>query len=365
MNTPTTIPQADFNFIRYANCWEDANLLIRALRPKHGMRILSIASAGDNSLSLLSSGANVVAVDLNPAQLACAELRREAIRSLDYSHFLQFAGITPCRSRLETYWKIRPSLGHDAQTFWDARVTIIEQGFIHAGKFERYFRLFRKYIIPLIHNASTVDALLYPRSLEERRDFYTKTWDNRRWRFLFHLFFSKFLMGRLGRDPIFFQHVEGRVSSRILERARFALSELDNSENPYLCYILTGNFQHAKPHYLHPDHYPSIRKNIDHLTLRKGAIDEVAAEYGTNAFDGFNLSDIFEYLSAEQCLKVYTRLLACSRQGARLAYWNMLVPRQCPASLLHQIISLDQEAQALFKQDLAFFYSRFVLEEVK
>ena len=67
-----------FHFIRYANCWEDADVLCEALQPRKGMRILSIASAGDNSLALLAEGAEVVAADLSIAQLACLELRRRS-----------------------------------------------------------------------------------------------------------------------------------------------------------------------------------------------------------------------------------------------------------------------------------------------
>lgn len=43
--------RARFDLIRYANVWEDAELLVAALRPGPGKRFLSIASAGDNSLS--------------------------------------------------------------------------------------------------------------------------------------------------------------------------------------------------------------------------------------------------------------------------------------------------------------------------
>ena len=42
--------RAKFNKIRYANCWEDPELLLEVF--DSGKKILSIASAGDNSLSL-------------------------------------------------------------------------------------------------------------------------------------------------------------------------------------------------------------------------------------------------------------------------------------------------------------------------
>src|SRR5437763_16682991 len=46
--------RADFSGIRYAQCWEDADILLAALEPGPGKRCLSIASAGDNTLALLS-----------------------------------------------------------------------------------------------------------------------------------------------------------------------------------------------------------------------------------------------------------------------------------------------------------------------
>lgn len=362
MSIPENI---DFSFVRYANCWEDADILCAALQPAPGKRLLSIASAGDNSLSLLAGGGEVVAADLNPAQLACCELRRELIRLLGREEFMQFAGIQACSDRLATYRRVKASLSQEARDYWDSRPDVIANGFIHSGKFEHYFQLFRRRIIPLIHSRKTVSRLLAPKSREEQMAFYDKTWNNWRWQVLFKVFFSRFVMGRVGRDPEFFRHVEGGVSNRILARTRYALTELETSVNPYLGYILTGNFGVSLPHYLQEGNYRRIKANIDGLVIRRGAIDEVAEHYGPESFDGFNLSDIFEYLSTQQYGNVYSRLLGTARPGARFAYWNMLVPRACPDHLKPHIQALDDEASRLFKQDRAFFYSRFIIEQVQ
>src|SRR5881409_1542686 len=77
--------RAAFDFIRYGSVWEDADILCAALEPvaRQG-RLVSIASAGDNVLALLTlDPAEVVAVDLSAAQLACLELRMAAFRRLD------------------------------------------------------------------------------------------------------------------------------------------------------------------------------------------------------------------------------------------------------------------------------------------
>ena len=56
------------------------------------------------------------------------------------------------------------------------------------------------------------------------------------------------------------------------------------------------------------------------------------------------------------------KIIAASTPGARLAYWNMLAPRSRPESLAARLKSC--EADSWFAQDRAFFYSRFVVEEV-
>ncbi len=365
MRTSDTIPDADFSFIRYANCWEDPQLLIDSLRPETGRQILSIASAGDNALSLIAGGARVIATDLNPAQIACVELRREAIRLLDYSQFIAFCGIEPSKNRLDIYNSIRSSLSVNSRTFWDKSKNAVKTGFIHSGKFERYFCIFRKYILPIAHTKREILTLIQKKSREERIAYYNGKWNNRRWRLLFKVFFCRRVMGRFGRDPQFFNEVNVDVASSIIKRVHYALTELDTSTNPYLEYILTGNFSHSKPHYLIPENYSEIRRNISNLVIDNGAIDDVAEKYGVDSFDGYNLSDIFEYVTPEQSEALYARLIKSARPGARLAYWNMLVPRKCPEGSADQMKSLRSTAKTLFLKDKAFFYSDFRLEEVQ
>ena len=91
----------------------------------------------------------------------------------------------------------------------------------------------------------------------------------------------------------------------------------------------------------------------------------LCAEDPEQKFDGFNLSDIFEYLNPEQCLEVYGELLKAARGRARFAYWNMLVPRHCPEPLRDQVHPLEEISRTLFAADRAFFYSNFVVEEKK
>ena len=112
--------KAQFNFIRYANVWEDASVLISGLNPQPGDRLLSIASAGDNSFSLLTTNPElVVAVDINPVQLYLTELKKCVIQSFNYEETLSFLGFTPCENRYDMYQSLKGSLSLEAQAYFD------------------------------------------------------------------------------------------------------------------------------------------------------------------------------------------------------------------------------------------------------
>ncbi len=357
---------ADFSFIRYAQCWEDADILLEALDVREGDVCLSIASAGDNSLSLLSRGpARVIAVDMNPAQLACLALRVAAYRVLEYDELLQLVGSRECVDREALYKRCRDALDTEARRFWDARPQLIRAGIGAAGRFERYFAVFRTRVLPWIHPQQRVDRLLAGGSLEERHRFYARRWANRRWGLLFRLFFSRFVMGRMGRDPAFFRYVEGSVAERILERARHALTELDPAANPYLQWILTGRHTTALPHALRKENFDAIRENLDRIDWHPMSIEQLLASEPELRVDCLNLSDIFEYMSDESFHQLLCTLVGRSRDGARFAYWNMLVPRSRPPELADVLTPNNELAKRLHLQDKAFFYSRFVVETLE
>jgi S-adenosylmethionine-diacylglycerol 3-amino-3-carboxypropyl transferase len=351
--------------IRYAQCWEDADILLQALDVHPGDTCLSIASAGDNTLALLTrSPRRVLALDLNPAQLACLALRVAAYRVLAHGELLELMGSRPSTRRLDLYARCRPLLTPDVCAFWDARGMAIRAGIGGAGKFERYLALFRERMLPLVHRREIVGRLLAGGSVQERGAFYGREWDTWRWRLLFRIFFSRAVMGRLGRDPSFFAYVEGSVAERLLSRTRYALTELDPAANPYVQWILTGTHASALPYALRPEHFETIRSNLDRLEWRHESLEAYLASAPAAEIDRFNLSDVFEYVAPARYHALLAHLARVGRPGARLVYWNMLAPRRRPAELAHVLRSLDETAGQLHRVDRAFFYSALVIEEV-
>jgi S-adenosylmethionine-diacylglycerol 3-amino-3-carboxypropyl transferase len=368
MNGAEVAAKARFTGIRYAQCWEDADILLEGLAVEPGDVCVSIASAGDNALALLTKDpARVIAVDLSSAQLACLDLRTAAYTALDHCDFLELYGARPSDRRAQLFaacqrhLRDKPSL-----EFWRAQEReLVHGGFGAMGKFERYFRLFREWVLPLVHSRASVAELLRAKSTAERQSFYATKWLTWRWRLLFGLFFSRTTMGALGRDPRFFDYVEGDLKSHLMNRVAHAAIDLDPSQNPYLQWIVNGRFGEALPLALRAEHYNTIRARLDRLEWRLGAIEDTIGDLARTGIrpHRYNLSDIFEYMSAENTAALLAKLAAGGAKGGRLAYWNMMVPRSRPDTLARVLKPLD--TRVLFQKDKAFFYRAFVVEQIQ
>ena len=121
--------RADFSRLRYAQCWEDGDIMLEALDIQPGQTCLSIASGGDNTLAMLSrEPARVIAIDFNPAQIASLELRVAAYRELEHGELLELVGSRQSRRRGELYARCRNLLSPSSRNFWDRHSKAIAQG---------------------------------------------------------------------------------------------------------------------------------------------------------------------------------------------------------------------------------------------
>jgi S-adenosylmethionine-diacylglycerol 3-amino-3-carboxypropyl transferase len=348
------------DYIRYANCWEDADVLIKGLDLKPGDRILSIASAGDNSFSMLTSDPDlVVAVDVNPIQLNLIALKKAAFQVLDHETFLKFLGFTDCTTRWQIFLQVKHSLSPEMSVFWSERKTEIADGLIHQGKFEKYFTLFHKRILPFIHTKKIIAELFEEKSASQQLEFHDKKWNNWRWRFFIYVFFGDYIWGRFGRDPLFLKEVKVPVSAFILGRTYQHLSKVNCQNNYFLQYILRGSFMTQLPHYARKENFEKIKSRLDKLEIYHGLAEDAFNKFSD--FNKFNLSNIFEYMDPGLFKTVSDNLIENGRSGSRYAYWNLLVPRrmsELSPALQHQPISKE-----LAGLDCGFFYGNFIIDE--
>ena len=196
----------EISYIHYSNCHEDAQFVLEQVtnQPK---RILSIASALDNALALLLTDAEeVTAIDSNPTQIYLCRLKKHAIERLDYEDFLTFIGIKAGDS-LQIYERIKEDLDRETRRYFDGHIYLISDvKLVHCGRFEYYFSIFKNKILPLIHKPQTIEKFMTATTQEEQNAFYKKNFCNRRFKWMFKLFFSEAVMKRLGRDKEYFRY---------------------------------------------------------------------------------------------------------------------------------------------------------------
>ena len=346
----------------YARCWEDEAILRRGLRLGSTDDVLSIASAGDNSFALLlDDPRSVTCIDRNRTQLALVHLKVAAIRHLEPPETRRFLGLEPAApgERLRTWRRLCLLVPPFAQTLFEAAKPTIDRGLLDAGKFERYLALFRDRVLPLVQWPSTVRTMAALTDLEAQRRLYRESWDTLRWRVLFRVFFGRRVMERAGRERAFFAQVqEQRVGDVFRERAAKALCDLPAATNPYLVWILTK--KNLAPPYLDDASFFTIRERLDRLRIVEADLGTHLAEAAPGTYSAFNLSDCPEYLSEGATGGLLRQVARAGRSGARVVYWNLLVPRDGRG-----ILESDAElATALHREDRAFFYGRLVIERL-
>lgn len=356
--------EKDVDILRYANCWEDADILLEGLQAKPGAKILSVGSAGDNSFSLLATNPEmVVAVDVNKIQLHLIRLKKASIEALTHEENLNFLGFRLSEQRADFFERIRSLLGKETCDYWEKNFHLIQKGIIHQGKFEQYFQVFCNKILPWIHSKEKTKMLLAVKTVEQQKEFYDQQWNTWRWRLLFKIFFGKYIMGKYGRSPEFLKEVEIAVGTHIFKKAEMQLQSIFAQDNFILHYNLLGDFGDSLPHYLQPVNFQLIKSNIHKLQIRHGLVENIDKSDGQ--FDCMNLSNIFEYMDKNTFEHSVKRLISLCADHGKIAYWNLMVPRLISNVFPDKMNFLNEVSFKLSARDKGFFYNQFIIEQKK
>jgi S-adenosylmethionine-diacylglycerol 3-amino-3-carboxypropyl transferase len=352
--------------IRYAQVWEDCRLLGRALAIGPGDDVLSIGSAGDNVLTLLLDGPRrVTAIDLNPAQAALVELKRAALRTLGYDEWVALVGARNGYDRLALYARLRNQLPTSARAFWDGRPETLAAGVMHCGRLERYFHGFQRQHLRRLVPAAVVDSLLDQDDREAQTALFDRWFERDELRAVFAAYFGRDMLALQGRDASQLRYVgDVDIPAMLWARFRHVCTALPTRGNFYLEYFLTSRFRDLDlgPPYLRPEAFAPLGRLVDRVEVVTEELGAHLERAGAGTYSRANLSDLFEYLSPDDAAALFAKLARALRPGGRIAFWNLFVPRSpapSPAWRAH-----PATAAALWREDRAFFYSAFHLEEV-
>ncbi|MBW3575228.1 MAG: BtaA family protein [Actinobacteria bacterium] len=357
--TRITLEGAEEDRLFFAQVREDPVLEIDALEAGPHDTVVVVSSGGCTALSLLASGAGrVVAVDLNRAQNHLVELKLAAVTNLHADVAVRFLGGWPApgTERWSHYQGIRTSLTPGARAYWDARRRSVEKGVLGVGVSERFIGVVMAALRLGIHPPSRVRRLLACATLDEQRRFYDTEWDTWRWRLLFRVLLNRAVF-RHTYDDSFFRHVDNPSFPRhFMALAEHTLTQVPVTTNYFVHHMLTGSYPRGVPGGLPP--YLDDRAwapGLDHaaarLTLVDGAFVDLLRSWPDASVDGFALSNICEWLDAEQIDELFAEVVRTAAPGARLVFRNFVGWTEVPTRWRAQVVEDRARGEALGRRD--------------
>lgn len=345
--------------INYSQCWEDANVLKRALTISGDDVVLSITSGGDNTIALLlENPRKIFSIDINSVQNHVAELKLQSAKILSYEEYLGLLGVIDSRKRISYYTQISKLLSDDARLWFEDNSNIIEDGIIHGGKFERYVNGFRKYLLPLVHSKLTVSQFFNQANVQDQIAFYEKVWNTWRWRFFFSIATNPSLLREFAR-----QAGSGRQKSKkesYLKRLERLIYRNHLKTNPYINYALTGEYGDSLPEYLSKENYAELQKyNVNTCEFRNEDLLSFLKKTSDNSLTKYNLSDAFEFLVTDDALEVWREIVRTAKNGAKVAYWCNQIEHTAPREIEQSVVSDIDLENELGDQDRLYFYRSF------
>ncbi len=345
--------------LNYSQCWEDTNLLKRALTISNHDIVLSITSGGDNTLALLlENPKKIFSIDINSAQNHVAELKLQSSKILSHEEYLELLGVTDSRKRMGYYTQVSELLSDDARLWFEGNTKFVEQGVIHSGKFEKYLNSFRKYVLPLVHSKRTISQFVNQSNLQNQISFYKKIWNTWRWRFFFSIATNSSLLRKLAR-----QAGANRQKSKnesYLKRLERLIYRNHLKINPYINYALTGEYGYSLPDYLSKENYAKLQKyNTSKCEFRNEDLLSFLKSTSDNSLTKYNLSDAFEFLATDDALEVWREIARTAKNGAKVVYWCNQIEHTAPREIEQSVVPDIDLKKVLEDQDRLYFYRSF------
>jgi S-adenosylmethionine-diacylglycerol 3-amino-3-carboxypropyl transferase len=361
--------QVELSNLLFSMNWEDPESDRRALAIQPGETVSTISSGGCNTLTLLlEDPGKIYAVDINPSQSYLLELKRAAVRHLEYDELRAFLGLTPNQRRLQIFERLRDDLTADALAYWTANSEAVQNGIVHAGKYESFVRLFSR-SLAVLQGRKRIDGFFRCETLEQQKVYFDERWNTFQWRLLFQLLVNKRMLAKRGLTADYFKFDDGATSfaDSFFRRTRNAMREIPIAANYFLAQYLRGSYlsENAVPAYLLRENLPVVKQRLDRIEIVTSDAQGWFGRQPDVSIDALSLSNICELMSLEETGRLFAEVARAATPGARICFRNLMVPRAVPESMANQIVLDDALSRDLVAHDRSFVYSRVQAFKVK
>lgn len=275
------------NNLVYNTCWEDPRLDREALEFGPTDNVLVITSAGCNALDYsLTSPNHVYAVDMNPRQNALLDLKKSAIKNLEFDDFFKMFGDGHLPGIKDIYSQtLRNELPVRSQAFWDKKIKWFDnrrKSFYFRGTSGAFARIMKTYTDKIIKVRPHLDALLDADSVDQQREIYEKHLKAKFWSGMMKFALNRdTTMSMLGvpkaqRKQIETQY-EGGLISFIQDCMESVFVDLPMKDNYFWRLYMNGCYtRECCPEYLKEDNFAA---------LKGGLVDRISTH--TDSVQGF------------------------------------------------------------------------------
>ncbi|MBO0855174.1 MAG: DUF3419 family protein [Nocardia sp.] len=365
MPTRTDIGGAVDERLFFAQVREDPRLELEALADHLDGPIAIVSSGGCTALSLIAAGADhVTAIDLNRNQNHLVELKSAALASLGPRAATAMLGGIDANPALRQrqYAELRERLTLGARRYWDARPRLIARGVLGSGVTERTFAAMMRAFRLTVHPRRRMEQLLALPDVAAQREFYDSVWNTRAWQRTFDVVFNRFTMNRT-YDPMFFAQL-GKVgfADHFRDVVQRTLTELPVRDNYFLHFLVRGCYPADEPGGLPP--YLVHKHRPEALALVDGTFADYLRTQPDSSIRGFSLSNICEWLDADQIDDLFAQIVRTAAPGARLCFRNFLGWTEVPEAWRTQVRERREYGEELIRGDRSLVQRRFAVCDI-
>jgi len=371
-----------FSNLVYPQIWEDPAVDLDALAINSQSRVITIASGGCNVLNYLTAGpAQIVAVDINSAQIALNRLKLAALRHLpDYDAFYRFFGVANTAANVAAFKQyILPNLDALTADYWHRRhglrrgrrIRRFSSNFYRAGLLGSFIGA--SHLVARL-NGFNPGTLLKARTLEEQRAIF-----DRELAPLFNKRGVRWLVNRpsslygLGIPPAQYKALAGATQGDIAGVLRKRLERLacdfPLSENYFAWQAFGRRYaplgSGALPPYLASENFKKIREQVSRVTIQHASLTGYLASLHAGSMDRYVLLDAQDWMRNDSLIRLWSEITRTARPGARVIFRTAaeesLLPGRLPEKMLSRWHYAAELSHALTQKDRSAIYGGFHL----
>ncbi|MHA1190771.1 MAG: DUF3419 family protein [Promethearchaeota archaeon] len=368
---------SNMNKIDFYACWDDFQLIQRALKINSEDIVFLVTSGGCNILnSLLYNPKKILAVDYNPYQNYLLELKITAIKNLNYSEFLQFMGVTSSNSRAKRYAMIKEKLSKNAREFWDSNSFVVKKGILNVG--EQNVKSLGK-ILRFLKGEKTIENFFSCKTIDEQTNYFYEHIYGFPWKLLLNCWYNNYISKltlclvalheipykreRLSRYYGYIQKIS--YPKDHLKKIEHIFTKISIENNYFASLMLLSRYIHEDcyPPYLKRENYNILKKNVDRVELKTASVYEVLKELPNDSITKFSISNIFDWVGDDEFKRHLNQIIRVGKNKGKIFYSATRNDRGIPKNI-KEIHSKKQVAFQLLEEDRTTMYSNFLVGKI-